>query len=146
MVLPALRIDMFLKHAKATLPTTALSDTPVFELVTKKHGLKATARLIEGDFIVEAGSLARAKWEGAGTWDSGYAKLHEELRETGVLKLDGANCVFATNYAFSSPSAAAAVVYGRPASGPSAWWVKGTRQTYKEWEAAQLAQSEGDTA
>ena len=85
-------------------------------------------------------------FEGVGTWDSSYAKLHDELSETGVLKPDGTNRVFATNYAFSSPSAAAAVVNGRPASGRIEWRVKGTGQTYKEWEATQLAQTEGDTA
>ena len=54
--------------------------------------------------------------------------------------------MFAKSYAFRSPSAAAAVVNGRPANGTTEWKVVGTSKTYKEWEAAQLDAAEGVAA
>jgi hypothetical protein len=141
MVLPAVRIDMFLEYTKPSRPQRETRNSeapPTFELVNRKRGLRATATLVDGDFIVEEGSAARLRWEGKGTEDTGYAKLHEELKRTGVLRENGSHCVFAKSYAFRSPSAAAAVVHGRSANGTTEWKIEGTEQTYKEWEAAQL--------
>lgn len=139
MVLPALRVDLFLASTRPNQPAKPIgTNAPLFELVNRRHGLSATARLEEGDFIVEAGSLARAEWFGQGTLDSGYAQLHAELVRMGVLVLQDERATFAKAYAFKSPSAAAAVVNGRPANGTIEWKVRGTGQTYKEWEAVQL--------
>ncbi|HZH09296.1 MAG TPA: GIY-YIG nuclease family protein [Microvirga sp.] len=142
MVLPALRVDMFIKSVR---PTTQAMDSangsavPRFELVNRKHNLTATAVLLDGDFVVEAGSSARIRWEGRGSENSGYARLYEELRRTGVLQEQGERCVFTQNYAFSSPSAAATVVHGRPAPGTLDWKLAGGSLTYKDWEASQLS-------
>lgn len=144
MVLPALRIDMFQEFAKPSLnPAAELAvevalEGPVFELVNKKHGLQAQAILDGDSFTVLDGSTARLQWEGKGTEESSYARLHAELRRTGVLVAVGDYCVFAKGYAFQSPSAAAAVVNGRSSNGPLAWRVVPGGQTYKAWEAAQL--------
>lgn len=140
MVLPALRVDIFLENTRpqrnvgATTPTAA---TPVFELTSPKHGLHATARLEGGEFIVDVGSQARADWESARD-EHTYGRLHAELVDAGVLTLDGSHRRFAESYAFRSPSAAAAVVFGRPANGQVEWKVKGTSMTYKDWEARQI--------
>ena len=48
------------------------------------------------------------------------------------------NLVFSDDYAFSSPSAAAAVVCGRSANGRTSWVVEGTGQTYAAWQDQQL--------
>jgi hypothetical protein len=80
MVLPALRIDMFLRNTRPSLQPSGTDDGPVFELVNKKHTLSATATLEGGEFIVAAGSHARAQWAGVGSEESGYAQLHDELR------------------------------------------------------------------
>jgi hypothetical protein len=143
LVLPALRIDMFQDDSKTEKAASAASagvsaEEPLFELHTKKHGLNAEARLDDGDFVVLEGSSARLKWEGAGSWDSSYAQLHDDLLNSGVLVPDGDICRFTRSYAFRSPSAAAAVVNGRPANGTVEWKLKGTTKTYKDWEAAQL--------
>lgn len=142
MVLPALRIDMFLQATRpartvATEPTRAAATR--FELVNRKHRLKATAVLDGGDFIVETGSLARSGWEGRNTEASGYAQLRDELQRMGVLTGRGEVCEFTQDYAFKSPSAAAAVVNGRPANGTIEWRLEGGGMTYKEWEAEHLA-------
>lgn len=139
MVLPALRVDMFMPSTRQDKSTeTGVGPAPVFELINQKHGLTATARLDDGDFIVEAGSNARAEWAGQGPWDKGYAQLHAELLRMGVLVLQGDKAIFEKAYAFKSTSAAAAVVTGRPANGTVEWKVKGSGKTYKTWEAEQL--------
>lgn len=53
---------------------------------------------------------------------------------------------FAENIAFDSPSAAAAVVYAGNQNGRIAWRVKGSGQTYKEWQDGQIAMSRGSEA
>lgn len=142
MVLPALRIDMFLSSRRALSSTVAapLGEAAGvrFELNLRKHGITAQAVLREGEFVVQAGSTARREWAGIGTESSGYAMLHGELARTGVLAPQGEACVFTSDYAFGSASAAAAVVCGRPSNGTLEWKVKGEGTTYKEWEARQL--------
>lgn len=141
MVLPALRIDMFLQHAKpkgsATVIATATSG-PMFELINKKHGLHAKASLVDGEFVVLEGSTARLNWASTAQTQHSYAQLRDDLQKSGILSPLGDVCVFTASYAFSSPSAAATVVNGRPANGRVEWHVPGTQQTYHAWEAANL--------
>jgi len=142
MVLPALRIDMFLQHAKpkgSAIVTATAASGPVFELVNKKHGLHAKATLVDGEFVVLEGSTARLNWASAAQNQHSYAQLHDDLQKSGILSPQGATCVFTASYAFSSPSAAAAIVNGRPANGRIEWHVPETLQTYHAWEAANLA-------
>ncbi|MEL6478579.1 MAG: GIY-YIG nuclease family protein [Pseudomonadota bacterium] len=136
MVLPALRVDIFLDRTRPGAASPA-EDTPRFAMQVKKHGLEATAHLNNGEFVVLAGSLARAAWNGP---PGGYAKLHAELCEAGVLAADGEARRFTQNYVFRSPSAAAAVVTGRSANGQLAWKHADTGLTYFDWEAQQLEQ------
>jgi hypothetical protein len=139
-VLPALRVDMFIERARpapATVTPTAVPLSPApptFRFEVKKHDLRASARLENGEFIVMAGSTARKQWEGAIT---SYTPLHEELVRSNVLVERGDQRVFAADYAFSSPSAAAAVIAGRSANGATSW-VTDDGQTYKMWEASCL--------
>lgn len=143
MVLPALRIDMFLQHAKpkgAVLGGQTDATAPVFELVSKKHGLHATATLMDGEFVVLEGSTARGNWASAAQGKQSYSGLREDLEAMGILVPQGELSVFSTSYGFSSPSAAAAIVQGRPANGRIEWHVRDTLQTYHDWEAAKLAQ------
>jgi hypothetical protein len=145
-LLPAVRIDCFIseKRGAAAQPVIAPVNAPVslspviFELTTPLHGLHATAFLVNGEFVVQAGSIARENWMGQGSEDSSYARLYAELRRTGVLVPQENHCVFSVSYAFNSPSAAGAVINGRPTNGTLAWKVKGKDETYKEWEAKQL--------
>lgn len=143
-VLPAVRVDLFIENTRPTIstpnspgPTTA-TEIVRFKMAVPMHSLTATAIWKDGEFIVEKNSLARAKWEGVSTQDSGYAQLHAELCRSGILVTDGDTCRFTENYAFRSPSAAAAVVAGRPTSGPAAWRESATGMSYREWEDGNL--------
>lgn len=154
-VLPAVRVDMFIQR---TRPATKASPTPAqptpeaedsearFVLENRKHGLTASAVLQGGAFIVEEGSTARLNWESKAVTAHGYGLLHAELKRSGVLREEVGRCVFTQSYAFQSPSAAAAVVDGRPANGTTEWINAQTRRTYKEWEATRITSDYSDAA
>lgn len=153
-VLPAVRVDMFIQRARSVrpqasaAPMAALVD-PVtagtrFVLESRKHGLRASAVLTSGEFVVEAGSMSRLEW--AGLEHHTYAPLYAELRRSGTLEERGTHCVFTQDYAFRSPSAAAAVVHGRASNGQIDWRTTDGGLTYKDWEARQVATVGGATA
>ena len=144
MVLPAIRIDLFTSKAKPQKITrqavsSSEQESPIFELTLKKEGITATAILEDGEFVVQQGSLARGEYIGERSDRYSYWKQYDKLVEQGILADKGGHKFFTVSYAFSSTSAAGAVCNGRSTAGPIAWKVKGTRQTYKEWEAASLA-------
>ncbi|KZL21973.1 GIY-YIG nuclease family protein [Pseudovibrio sp. Ad37] len=150
MILPALGIDLFVESKRSSaapeqaFTTSSLASTVQnassvrFELLTPKHGLCAKARLEEGEFIVEKGSVVRSRWEGKGGRVTSYETLRKELDKTGVIVSAGSSAHFAADYAFKSPSAAAAIVNGRSSNGQKSWKLEGTNKTYKQWEAEQL--------
>jgi uncharacterized protein DUF4357 len=147
LILPALRIDSFLKKVRPSISKT--DDSPegtetVFELHLKKENITAFAKLTNGEFVIQAGSMARNSWVGDTAQKTHYWKLYEELCQQGVLKDKGKHKFFEESYAFSSTSAAGAIVNGRSTVGPIAWKVKGTKQTYKDWEAERLASEISD--
>jgi hypothetical protein len=84
--------------------------------------------------------LARGEYIGDRSEKSYYWKYYDKLVEQGVLAEKGKHKIFTKSYSFSSTSAAGAVCNGRSTAGPIAWKVKGTKQTYKAWEAARLAE------
>lgn len=122
MVLPALRVDSFVEGARPELQladdSEPISSAPLFEHQVNKHNIRATARLINGEFVVQAGSVAAKLWNHP-VEDSTYARLHAELIKTGILQEQGEHRVFKENYAFASPTAAASVVNGHPRLGRS---------------------------
>ena len=155
LALPAVRVDMFTQRARPQLkvvgatPSTAASvlqpsaGGPAPEGVTRfhlrsgKHGIEATADLVDGELVVQAGSAARAEWVSV---ENGYAVLFRELRTAGVTAEQNGKGIFLQNYAFRSASAAAAVIMGQPTNGADKWR-SDEGLTYKEWERASLAQS-----
>jgi hypothetical protein len=147
-VLPAVRVDMFIQRARPARPAppvgstiesgdVARADATRFILETKKHGIRASAVLVDGEFVIDAGSISKLNWTGPELHT--YAPLFAELRRSGVLGEQGDHCVFTANYAFRSPSAAAAVVNGRPSNGQVEWRTETGGVTYRDWEARQLA-------
>jgi hypothetical protein len=135
-ILPVLGFD-FLREAAAK-PTQADSAStapasPTFELTLPKYNIKARAQEVDGEFIVLAGSKARDKWVGV---KGGYEGLFDQLVTDGVLApTEGKGCIFTKDHAFSSPSAAAAVVSGRSANGRISWFIEGSKTAYGEWQA-----------
>lgn len=112
---------------------------PVFVARSKKYDITAEAQEIEGDFVVLSGSEAVPEW--ISTASHSYLSLHESLFEEGklVLNANKTKAIFQEDVSFKSPSAAAAVVYGRASNGRTEWKVKGTNQTYADWQDEQIA-------
>lgn len=142
MVLPAIRIDAFLSKKRSstnTAPQFERDSVPVFEFSVAKHGLRARAEMRNGEMVVLSGSVVRPRWAGDRKANTNYFRLHDELVELGVIVTESTgNAVMVADFAFSSPSAAAAVVAGRSANGRTSWIHTETGQTYAEWEEAQL--------
>jgi hypothetical protein len=113
------------------------SRSPVFEITSPRHNLTALAQEIDGEFIVQAGSQCRSAWEG--TAGHSYRNLWETLFQQSKIGPDETGrSAFREDVVFSSPSAAAAIVYGRAANGRTAWRVQGTNQTYEDWQNSLL--------
>jgi len=153
-VLPVLGLEVLKDAAKAKphggetplVGSDQPPEFPGFELVSRKHDLKAEAREIDGEFVVLAGSQAQDRWIGSASHS--YSTLHRQLVDDGVLVPEATGHLrFLQPYAFKSPSAAAAVIYGRASNGREAWCVKGTKKTYAAWKDEQIAilpESQGD--
>lgn len=150
MVLPAIGIDCFIRRTRPPTKETGGSggenETQEFELFNRKNNITANARLENGEFIVVAGSRARSSWASQQS-EHTYARLHSQLLRTGVIEeredseslTDQSRIhVFREDCVFQSPSAAAAVVNGRPANGRTEWKIRGQDTTYEQWERAQL--------
>jgi hypothetical protein len=142
MILPAIQVDMFVSKIRQdeSQQITHSNENPVFELNLIIEGITATLIIVDGEYVVQKGSLARGEYIGKRSPKYSYWRLYDKLVEQGVLvKLeDSDNLVFTKSYAFSSTSAAGAVCNGRSTSGPLAWKVQGTGQTYKNWEIERL--------
>lgn len=142
-VLPALGFD-FLREVTKPSHIRETEEAPRRESVSPRFRMKvpgrrsdyAYAQEIDGEFFVLKGSKARNAWSGV---EGGYKGLFNQLAEEGTLVADGNGLnTFGDDCAFSSPSAAAAVVCGRSANGRKEWSVEGTEMTYAQWQERQL--------
>lgn len=147
LVLPVLGLEFLRESPKPSQqPSTssASSDTqgPVFELTHKKTGISAQAREIDGDFVVLAGSLAVPSWISKAKANAAhsYGKLQQKLMDSGQIQPDESTGLarFTEDVAFSSPSAASAVILGRSDNGRLSWKVQDTQTNYAAWQDAQI--------
>ena len=69
------------------------------------------------------------------------SELKAEYISPSVLPAASGRYVFGVPYAFTSPSAAAAVVLDRNSNGYTEWKAKGSKQTYHDWQQAKIATS-----
>jgi hypothetical protein len=152
LVLPVLGLD-FLREpptpsidAEAASSTLARQVSPLFELAHKKSGAQAQAQEIEGDFVVLKGARMVTEWKQTSTALQGYAKLHRQLLDNGKLTITPGQslAVLQADVAFSSPSAASAVILGRSDNGRLSWKVKGSQMTYAAWQEQQIRALETD--
>lgn len=142
-VLPVLQVNLLrsanVSHPRGDASPEGLPDvSPTFVLESKKAGVRATAREVDGEFTVTEGSQARSTWVAG---HHSYRKLREQLEQNGTIALDPSDrsLVFTRNHVFASPSAASACVLGRNSNGRLEWKVKGTTVSYGEWQESQLS-------
>lgn len=108
--------------------------SPKFLRSIPRFGITAFAQEVDGEFFVLKGSKCRSTWIGVG---SGYQSLFESLKQDGILVPEPGNSavlIFSDDYAFNSPSAAAAVVSGRSANGRTSWLTETGGQSYASWQ------------
>ncbi len=141
-VLPVLGFDFLRSRPVLVSTEPAIQEnstskvSPVFVMEIKKHGLSARAREVDGAFVVLKDSTAREKWTSE---HESYRSLFDQLVADGVLSAVIAGVRrFTMDYAFSSPSAAAAVISGRPANGRTTWTTASSGQTYGFWQEQQV--------
>lgn len=141
-VLPAIRVDGFVSRTRPMSNDSDRAKRPSenavsFLLETKSAGVRAIAKLINGEFIVQPESIGRKIWLGG---DRGYKGLFDEVVDSKCYVVSGENRVFVKPYAFSSASAAGAVLNGRSTAGPTAWRLESDPSlSYKQWEKDQLS-------
>lgn len=140
-VLPAVGFD-FLRTLRPPMPSlTPLADVPeataLSLVLNHRSGVEAKALEVDGEIVVLAGSQVQNN-TGYVSVDN-YGPLRQELVESGVI-VNGPSpdvLVFCRDYAFSSPSAAAAVIIGRNANGRRNWKLS-TGESLAEWQDKQL--------
>ncbi|MCF6443974.1 GIY-YIG nuclease family protein [Nereida sp. MMG025] len=141
--MPALGVDIFTQKARTPENTAArteqLAETNYeFVLRTPKHGVEAFARLEGSDLVVRKGSVCRGEWTKNETTEHGYKTLHNKLIDNGTIEPFEDKGRFTQDYAFNSPSAAAAVLNGRRTNGRIEWRTVAGNKTFAEWEDAEL--------
>ncbi len=148
-LLPAIGVDIFrgvvpTPAAPAPVLVAATSESPVFILRGRKQGIEARAQLIDGEFIVLAGSTAVAQVSASPEYSdstarayANYRSIHDGLIEKGVLVVDGGIARFVKDAPFGSPSTAGAIVLGRSCNGRTSWLTE-TGKSYGSWEGRGL--------
>ncbi|HBH39520.1 MAG TPA: DUF4357 domain-containing protein [Curvibacter sp.] len=128
-LLPVLGVDVLVPASGAQA-----NGSPKTIFTCEIKGIKARGHRTPDGFVVlkdsEAVGIERPsseKWP----WTK---NLRQKLKDEGVLTANGNNLVFAGDYEFASPSAAAAVIHGGHANGLTAW-KDGDGKTLKEREA-----------
>ena len=105
--------------------------------VLREAGTDAKAREVGDEFVVLAGSIAKA--QEVPSCSEGVKRRRAQLVADGILApSDDGKLRFTADTPFDSPSAAAAVVYGGNISGPRYWHDATTGQTYGEWRRRQI--------
>ena len=142
-VLPVIGLDILKPQPRAVTeaakPATERTTGEVQFEIRHKSGVQATAVEEDGEFIVLEGSEALT---GKSHAPMSYTNLKAELIAIGTLVEHGDMLRFAHPWSFKSPSAAAAVVLDRSSNGRVEWKVKGSKQTYANWQLAQLGDLE----
>lgn len=136
LLLPTLGVNVFTTEAVAGVGS---KEKGALRLELKWEDARAECLVVDGQFVVQAGSTARAK-EVDSLHATGRA-IRRKLMDSGVLapKPGGpTQLVFTQDYSFDSPSGASAVVTGAENNGRVAWKVKGTGESYKDWLEKQV--------
>jgi hypothetical protein len=119
-----------------------ISHKPGPTFIFTESGTNAKAREAGDEFVVLAGSLAKA--QEVPSCDEGLKRRRAQMLSEGKLvpTEDSKFLRFAADTAFDTPSGAARVVYGGNVSGPRYWRDESNGQTYGDWRKSRIG--EGD--
>ena len=145
-VLPVLGVTILRSSSRSdqTRPDAAVPaavTSPIFELSVPKHSVAARAQEVDGEFTGLLGSAARPQWVGT---PGGYKTLHDKLIADGSIVVgENGHGTFTRDVAFSSASAAGAVVVGRSCNGRKSWLSSQTGETFGQWQNRGLDEEPG---
>jgi len=94
-------------------------DPEEFFYVRGARGADGRGKRTSDGFVVFAGS--KVAIDAVPSFPKGFSALRDELIDNEIIVRKGENFVLASDYLFSSPSAAAAVIMGRSANGLIEW-------------------------
>lgn len=142
-ILPVVGFDFLRPKGKNFAPSTTegpkLPPKGQVELVLTSERLGYEARAVEmdGEITVLAGSRATSKNDYS---SKSYLWLREQLIKDGRLipSAEPQFLEFAEDVAFTSATAAAAVITNRNTNGRTAWRLANSGQTLRDWQDAQL--------
>ncbi|MCR6671277.1 GIY-YIG nuclease family protein [Devosia ginsengisoli] len=139
LILPLFGFDIF-RPLNADRAPSARSGTVGSDIFAFAPGdASARARETDDGFVVLSGSTARQST--TATFPDTYRALREQLLAQGALAAAPSDnlLLFTQDVTFASPSAAAAMIAGRSASGPGEWRHEASGQLLKDWKAAAIA-------
>ncbi len=144
-ILPVIGLDMLKPQPRAVTqtekPVEERTIGDVYFEIRHRSGVQATAVEEDGEFIVLEGSEALAAT--GHVQNESYELLKDKLIADCVLVPGSEKKLrFAKPWSFKSPSAAGAIVLDRASNGRLEWKVKGSAQTYHDWQQAQAAKQE----
>lgn len=140
-------MEVFLEHLLGMLPVLgiyafeqpkrATNSVQQETLYIEAKGIQSRGYESSQGFVVLSGSQAMLEEQpSAATHARGAVELRTELKESGVIKVEGNSLVFTQDFSFSSPSTAASVILGRAANGRTEWKDKQGRVLKAIQEAA----------
>ena len=119
------------------------TDSPVFYMKTQE-GCDARAQIIDGEFTMLQGSTIPATMKDSSTMAPATRRqfalrqaTHTTVLESTVPGPRPSLVTLSKDIVFSSPSAAASLVYGRGSANGRTTWKTGSGQTFGDWEEAQ---------
>ena len=141
---PAPDEDTAVASAEEESPDTVSStDSPVFRMTTR-NGCDARAQLIDGEFTMLEGSIINrmmkdnpAMAETTRQQFNARKPLHAKVVAVSRTGPRPHLVTLEKDFVFTSPSAAAAVVYGRASANGRTAWLTDARETFGDWERRQ---------
>lgn len=149
-LLPTIGVDVFrglptVERVEKPTVEEASVESPVFVLRAKKRGIEASAQMVDGEFIVLAGSTVAKSVSESLNYSlstarayANFKSIRDGLVAKGVLRVDAASAEFVKDAPFGSPSTAGAVVLGRSCNGRNSW-VTEDGMSFGDWEGRGLA-------
>lgn len=141
-LLPAIGVNVFEAASPSSQPATSpTADSPVFELVNKKHAVAARAQVVDGQFWVLKGSRVAMQVADNPALSAGTAAQYANFRaerdtliasEAIVQDTEGAR--FVKDVPFSSPSRAGSIVQGGRSCNGRIAWSTADGLSYGAWE------------
>ena len=118
LILPILGVNVLRSSENTVQAATAqIASSPVFHLRRQKDGIDASMQLIDGEFFLLKGSIVVASWETSKARSqatvNSYAVIasrHQKLVSDGSIRIENKRGVVTRDIAFTSPSAAVAIV------------------------------------